>query len=63
MVGVVGNEDGAHKIIADVLQALNDVGLAIPAQGSTYWNGEAMKTVDYKDLEQSPEATISALTT
>jgi len=61
VVGVVGNEDGAHKIIADVLQALNDVGLAIPAQASTYWNGEAMKKVDYNDLEQSPESTISAL--
>lgn len=63
VVGVVGNEDGAHKIIADVLQALNDVGLAIPSQGSTYWNGEAMQKVDYNDLDNSPKATMSALGT
>ncbi|WP_022899971.1 flavodoxin family protein [Humibacter albus] len=63
VVGVVGNEDGAHKIIADVLQALNDVGLAVPSQASTYWNGEAMHKVDYKDLPEPPKATVSALTT
>jgi hypothetical protein len=28
---VVGNEDGAHKIVADVFQGLNDVGYTIPA--------------------------------
>jgi multimeric flavodoxin WrbA len=63
VVGVVGNEDGAHKVIADVLQALNDIGLAIPAQASTYWNGEAMTTTDYLDLREPPAATISALET
>ena len=56
VVGVVGNEDGAHKIIADLMQALNDVGFTLPAQGGTYWNGEAMQTVDYLDLDQTPEA-------
>ena len=56
IVGVVGNEDGAHAIIADVFQALNDVGFSIPSQGSTYWNGEAMGSVDYKDLDETPEA-------
>ena len=56
LVGVVGNEDGAHAIIADVFQSLNDVGFSIPAQGATYWNGEAMQTVDYKDLDETPEA-------
>jgi multimeric flavodoxin WrbA len=56
IVGVVGNEDGAHAIIADLFQGLNDVGFSIPAQGSTYWNGEAMHTVDYKDLDETPEA-------
>ena len=53
---VVGNEDGAHAIIADVGQALNDVGYTIPAQGSTYWNGEAMQTVDYRMLDEQPAA-------
>jgi hypothetical protein len=42
VVAVVGNEDGAHKIVADTFQALNDTGYSIPAQGCTYWNGEAM---------------------
>ncbi|RNE67017.1 flavodoxin family protein [Cryobacterium tepidiphilum] len=56
VVAVVGNEDGAHKIIADLFQGLNDVGLTIPTQGSTYWNGEAMHTVDYKDLDSTPKA-------
>ena len=54
---VVGNEDGAHHIASQVFQALNDVGFTIPAQGSTYWNGEAMQGTDYLDLEQTPEAT------
>jgi multimeric flavodoxin WrbA len=56
---VVGNEDGAHKITADLMQALNDVGFTIPAQGGTYWNGEAMQGVDYNDLDETPEAVAS----
>jgi multimeric flavodoxin WrbA len=63
VVGVVGNEDGAHKITADLYQGLNDVGYTIPAQGGTYWNGEAMHTTDYNDLETTPEATATALAT
>lgn len=55
-VAVVGNEDGAHKIIADGFQGLNDSGFTIPAQGGTYWNAEAMNPRDYKDLEETPEA-------
>jgi multimeric flavodoxin WrbA len=54
---VVGNEDGAHHITSQVFQALNDVGFSIPAQGATYWNGEAMHGTDYKDLDQTPQAT------
>ncbi|RYJ03891.1 MAG: hypothetical protein EON52_17170, partial [Actinomycetales bacterium] len=60
-VGVVGNEDGAHKITADLYQALDDAGFTVPAQGGTYWNGEAMHTTDYDELEETPEATASAL--
>lgn len=59
VVGVVGNEDGAHHITAEVFQALNDVGYTIPAQGGTYWNGEAMHTTDYNDLDETPEAVAS----
>jgi hypothetical protein len=57
---VVGNEDGAHKITADLYQALNDVGFSIPSQGGTYWNGEAMHTVDYNDLDATPDEVASA---
>ncbi|WP_448071997.1 flavodoxin family protein [Georgenia yuyongxinii] len=63
VVVVVGNEDGAHHISAVAFQALNDVGFTIPAQGVTYWNGEAMHTVDYKDLEETPKETASATAT
>lgn len=58
-VAVVGNEDGAHKTIADMLQGLNDVGFSIPAQAGTYWVGEAMQTVDFKDLESVPDPVSS----
>jgi multimeric flavodoxin WrbA len=58
-VAVVGNEDGAHKIIADCFQALNDIGFTIPASGGTYWNAEAMNPQDYKDLDETPDAVAS----
>ncbi|HEX6344259.1 flavodoxin family protein [Umezawaea sp.] len=63
VVAVVGNEDGTHKISADLFQCLNDVGFTIPASGVTYWNGEAMQGEDYKDLEKTPDATASATKT
>jgi multimeric flavodoxin WrbA len=60
---VVGNEDGAHKITADFFQGLNDVGFSIPAQGGVYWNGEAMNSVDYNDLDEVPERVASVTAT
>ncbi|PKQ34148.1 MAG: flavodoxin [Actinobacteria bacterium HGW-Actinobacteria-11] len=63
VAGIVGNEDGAHHIAAILFQSLNDVGYTIPAQGSVYWNGEAMHTTDYKDLEETPEKVASAIST
>lgn len=60
MVAVVGNEDGAHHVIADLSQGLGEVGYSIPAQGATYWVGEAMHTTDYQDLEETPEVTANA---
>ena len=56
LAAVVGNEDGAHKIVADLFQALNDVGFTVSTQGCTYWNDEAMGGRDFKDLDQTPEA-------
>lgn len=59
VAAVVGNEDGAHKIIADLFQALDDIGFTVPAQGATYWNGEAMQGGDYLDLDETPKAVVS----
>ncbi|MGN6251591.1 MAG: flavodoxin family protein [Marmoricola sp.] len=56
-LAVVGNEDGAHHVSAEVYQALSDVGFTIPANGVTYWVGEAMHSTDYKDLDPKPEKT------
>ena len=63
VAAVVGNEDGAHHISAILFQGLNDVGFTIPAQGVTYWNGEAMHGTDYKDLDAPPEAVVAATKT
>ncbi len=59
IVAVVGNEDGAHHVSAELYQALSDVGFTIPANGVTYWVGEARRTTDYKDLDRTPEKTAS----
>lgn len=54
-VGIVGNEDGAHHVTAELLQALNDTGWTIAAQAACYWVGEAMHKTDFKDLPEVPE--------
>ena len=59
IAAVVGNEDGAHHISGILFQCLNDVGFSIPAQGVTYWNGEAMHATDYQDLDDTPQKTAS----
>lgn len=61
IVGVVGNEDGAHHTVAECFQALNDVGFTLPSTGAAYWVGEAMQKTDYNDLDDRPEATRSAI--
>lgn len=57
LVAVVGNEDGAHHVIAETCQALNDVGFSIPPAAGTYWVGEAMGSTDYSELDPRPEKT------
>jgi multimeric flavodoxin WrbA len=52
---VVGNEDGAHHVSAEVMQALFDVGFTIPTNPATYWVGEAMGSVNYKGLKKTPD--------
>lgn len=55
VVAIVGNEDGAHHVTAELLQALNDTGWTIPAQAACYWVGEAMHKTDFKDLPEVPD--------
>lgn len=59
-VAVVGNEDGAHHVCAEVFQSLNDVGFTIAAAGSTYWVGEAMNRLDYDKAGPKPDTTGAA---
>jgi multimeric flavodoxin WrbA len=60
VVVVVGNEDGAHHVSAELYQALNDCGFAIPPNAVTYWVGEAMGDKDYKDLVRTPKVVSKA---
>jgi multimeric flavodoxin WrbA len=60
LVAMVGNEDGAHHVSAELYQALNDVGFTLPANAVTYWVGEAMGSTDYKDLSRERESVTSA---
>jgi multimeric flavodoxin WrbA len=60
IVAVVGNEDGAHHVAAELFQGLNDVGFSIAASGMTYWVGEAMHKTDYKDLPSGSDKTDQA---
>ena len=55
VAAIVGNEDGAHFASAQIFQALNDVGWTIPAVAACYWVGEAMGSIDFKDLDETPK--------
>ncbi|EMY32444.1 hypothetical protein D477_020088 [Arthrobacter crystallopoietes BAB-32] len=48
---------------AQLYQGLGDVGFTIPAQGVTYWVGEAMQGTDFQDLAETPEATAGTTAT
>jgi multimeric flavodoxin WrbA len=54
-VAVVGNEDGAHHVSAEIYQALNDVGFTVPANAVAYWVGEAMGSTNFIDLAEVPD--------
>ncbi len=60
LVAVVGNEDGAHHVAAELYQALNDVGFSLAPNAVTYWVGEAMGSTDYGELDRVPDAVSSA---
>jgi multimeric flavodoxin WrbA len=63
LVAVVGNEDGAHHVTAELYQALADVGFTIPGGSSSYWVGEAMSSVNYIDLEHTPKPLADTIKT
>lgn len=50
-----GNEDGGKHVSAQVLYALQHIGLAIPPQADAYWNGEAGPGPSYLDPEAGGE--------
>lgn len=60
LVAVVGNEDGAHHVSAELFQGLNDVGFTLAANAVTYWNGHAMGKTDYQDLDHTPKEVAQA---
>ena len=62
-IGVIGHEDGAHHVTAELCQALNDVGFTLPAAASTYWVDEAMQRVDYQDTSPRSERTAQTTAT
>ena len=55
VAAIVGNEDGAHHTSAEIFQSLNDTGWTIPPVAACYWVGEAMGSVDFKDLKKTPK--------
>ncbi|NYZ61224.1 flavodoxin family protein [Luteimonas deserti] len=60
---VVGNEDGAHHVHAQLMQGLVDVGFTVPAASPPYWVGEAMGGTDFKDLDGTPDKVASSIRT
>jgi multimeric flavodoxin WrbA len=60
-VAVVGNEDGAHHVSAEVYQALNDVGFTVPANAVAYWVGEAMGSTNFVDLKKVPDVVTTSV--
>ena len=63
LLAVVGNEDGAHHVGAELQQGLNDVGFTFPPGAMTYWVGEAMGRTDLIDLDEIPDCTASTART
>ncbi len=59
-VAIVGNEDGAHHVSAEVYQAMNDVGFSLAPNACTYWVGEAMGEKNYNAFKKAPKKTAKA---
>jgi multimeric flavodoxin WrbA len=50
-----GNEDGGKHVSAQILYALQHIGLAVPPQSDAYWVGEAGPGPSYTDPEGGGE--------
>lgn len=61
VVAVVGNEDGAHAVGAQLYQAMIDLGFSIGPGAEVYWVGEALGSVDFKDLDTVPDEVTSTV--
>jgi multimeric flavodoxin WrbA len=59
-VAVVGNEDGAHHVGAEIYQALNDLGFSLAPNAMAYWVGATRSAEEYRDLTPVPESTMDA---
>lgn len=57
---IVGNEDGAHHVGAEIYQALNDLGFSLAANAMAFWVGEARTPGEYRKLNPVPESTMDA---
>lgn len=62
IMAIVGNEDGAHASSAQGFQSLNDTGWTIPPVAACYWVGEAMGSIDFKDLDETPAKVLETAT-
>ena len=51
-VVITGNEDGAHHVVATVLQPLVDVGFTAPGQAWTYWHLGPGPGPDYTETDE-----------
>lgn len=61
VVAAVGNEDGAHAVGAQLYQAMIDLGFTIGPGAEAYWVGEALGSVDFKDLDAVPDEVASTV--
>jgi multimeric flavodoxin WrbA len=52
---VTGNEDGAHHCIAQLAQAVIDIGWTVPGQAWTYWNKGPGPGPSYLETDEGHE--------
>ncbi len=55
---VTGNEDGAHHVIAEVYQALIDIGFTVPGGSWTYWHTGPGPGPSYLESDEGHEWSI-----